>query len=97
MYIYLSLCLSLFSRVTFLFISNRWFPLRMSNRRVRRGVHVVQGEKLYCICRRPYDEREFMIGCDGCGNWYVSPDHTAPLLHSRLFPLYSCPCHPAPF
>jgi len=25
---------------------------------------------LYCVCRRPYDEREFMIGCDGCKNWF---------------------------
>jgi len=27
-------------------------------------------ETLYCICRRPYDDREFMIGCDGCKNWF---------------------------
>ncbi|XP_062853895.1 nucleosome-remodeling factor subunit BPTF-like isoform X2 [Trichomycterus rosablanca] len=26
--------------------------------------------KLYCICRTPYDETKFYIGCDLCTNWY---------------------------
>jgi hypothetical protein len=25
----------------------------------------------YCICRQPYDG--FMVGCDGCGDWYHGP------------------------
>ena len=25
----------------------------------------------YCLCRQPYDG--FMIGCDGCGEWYHGP------------------------
>lgn len=25
----------------------------------------------YCICRQPYDG--FMVGCDGCGEWYHGP------------------------
>ncbi|XP_064180343.1 nucleosome-remodeling factor subunit BPTF [Anguilla rostrata] len=27
-------------------------------------------EELYCICRTPYDESQFYIGCDRCQNWY---------------------------
>ncbi|XP_074486723.1 nucleosome-remodeling factor subunit BPTF-like isoform X2 [Sebastes fasciatus] len=27
-------------------------------------------EELYCICKTPYDESQFYIGCDRCQNWY---------------------------
>uniref|UniRef100_A0A096M732 Bromodomain PHD finger transcription factor n=2 Tax=Poecilia formosa TaxID=48698 RepID=A0A096M732_POEFO len=27
-------------------------------------------EELYCICRTPYDDTQFYIGCDRCQNWY---------------------------
>uniref|UniRef100_A0A665VJK8 Bromodomain PHD finger transcription factor n=1 Tax=Echeneis naucrates TaxID=173247 RepID=A0A665VJK8_ECHNA len=26
--------------------------------------------KLYCLCKTPYDETKFYIGCDRCQNWY---------------------------
>jgi hypothetical protein len=26
--------------------------------------------KLYCICKRPYDEQRPMLGCDFCNEWY---------------------------
>ncbi|XP_055932201.1 nucleosome-remodeling factor subunit BPTF-like isoform X2 [Argiope bruennichi] len=26
--------------------------------------------KLYCICKKPYDSKRFMIGCDLCSNWF---------------------------
>lgn len=26
--------------------------------------------RLYCICKTPYDESKFYIGCDLCTNWY---------------------------
>ncbi|XP_053392915.1 nucleosome-remodeling factor subunit BPTF-like [Mercenaria mercenaria] len=26
--------------------------------------------KLYCVCKTPYDESRFYIGCDLCSNWY---------------------------
>lgn len=26
--------------------------------------------KLYCICKTPYDESRFYIGCDLCSNWF---------------------------
>eukprot|EP00808_Paulinella_micropora_P030077 g69080.t1 len=27
-------------------------------------------EKLYCICRKPYDDEQFYIHCDTCREWY---------------------------
>ncbi|XP_070192316.1 lysine-specific demethylase 7B-like isoform X2 [Littorina saxatilis] len=27
-------------------------------------------ETLYCLCRKPYDETQFMIECDKCQDWY---------------------------
>eukprot|EP00730_Choanoeca_flexa_P001279 TRINITY_DN10563_c0_g1_i3.p1 TRINITY_DN10563_c0_g1~~TRINITY_DN10563_c0_g1_i3.p1 ORF type:complete len:688 (+),score=125.57 TRINITY_DN10563_c0_g1_i3:148-2211(+) len=27
-------------------------------------------EELYCICRTPYDEAQFMIECDACKDWF---------------------------
>ncbi|CAO1383722.1 unnamed protein product [Diamesa hyperborea] len=27
-------------------------------------------QKLYCLCRKPYDKSKFYIGCDLCNNWY---------------------------
>ncbi|XP_052763553.1 nucleosome-remodeling factor subunit NURF301-like isoform X2 [Mya arenaria] len=27
-------------------------------------------QKLYCVCKQPYDESRFYIGCDLCSNWY---------------------------
>lgn len=29
-----------------------------------------KGQQLYCVCKRPYSETEFMICCDGCENWF---------------------------
>jgi hypothetical protein len=26
--------------------------------------------KLYCVCRKPYQPGVFMIGCDVCLEWY---------------------------
>ncbi|KAK5645407.1 hypothetical protein RI129_006707 [Pyrocoelia pectoralis] len=30
----------------------------------------IRKEKLYCICRTPYDETRFYVGCDLCNNWF---------------------------
>ncbi|XP_030839912.1 nucleosome-remodeling factor subunit BPTF isoform X3 [Strongylocentrotus purpuratus] len=27
-------------------------------------------EELYCLCKRPYDEAQFYIGCDRCNDWF---------------------------
>ncbi|XP_063972664.1 nucleosome-remodeling factor subunit NURF301 isoform X2 [Diachasmimorpha longicaudata] len=30
----------------------------------------VKKQKLYCLCRTPYDETKFYVGCDLCNNWF---------------------------
>jgi nucleosome-remodeling factor subunit BPTF len=30
----------------------------------------MQPEKLYCICKTPYDLNKFYVGCDVCSNWF---------------------------
>ncbi|XP_037046022.1 nucleosome-remodeling factor subunit NURF301 isoform X4 [Bradysia coprophila] len=27
-------------------------------------------EKLYCVCRTPFDDSKFYVGCDLCNNWF---------------------------
>lgn len=34
----------------------------------RRGFHDLL--QVYCICRTPYDETKFYVGCDLCNNWF---------------------------
>merc|ERR1711902_271820 len=29
-----------------------------------------EGEQLYCLCRQPYDESQFYIGCESCEDWF---------------------------
>ncbi|KIJ45275.1 hypothetical protein M422DRAFT_117909, partial [Sphaerobolus stellatus SS14] len=29
-----------------------------------------QDDKLYCLCKTPYDEDKVMIACDRCDEWY---------------------------
>ncbi|KAI1286947.1 Nucleosome-remodeling factor subunit [Halotydeus destructor] len=29
-----------------------------------------ESDELYCICRTPYNQLLFMVGCDTCANWY---------------------------
>ncbi|GMT14371.1 hypothetical protein PFISCL1PPCAC_5668 [Pristionchus fissidentatus] len=30
----------------------------------------VKEEELYCLCRKPYDDSQFYVGCDSCEGWY---------------------------
>lgn len=47
---------------------------------------------LYCICRRPYDQRA-MIACDKCDEWY----HFDCVKISSAPKIYICPaCDPNP-
>lgn len=34
------------------------------------GGAVDNKKKLYCICRTPYDNTKFYVGCDICSNWF---------------------------
>lgn len=31
---------------------------------------LMQDVELYCICKQPYDQNKFYIGCDGCSGWF---------------------------
>ncbi|KXJ21067.1 Lysine-specific demethylase 7A [Exaiptasia diaphana] len=31
---------------------------------------MAERSQCYCICRKPYDSSQFMIGCDSCGEWF---------------------------
>lgn len=31
---------------------------------------VTKQEELFCLCRRPYDESQFYIGCESCQDWF---------------------------
>ena len=35
-------------------------------------VATINAEELqrYCICKRPYEEQEFMIECSACSDWF---------------------------
>lgn len=33
------------------------------------NVAVEDPEKLYCICKKPYEEGRVMVGCDSCDDW----------------------------
>eukprot|EP01083_Nonionella_stella_P108918 317084_1 len=37
---------------------------------VTAATNVASDEELYCFCRKPYRVDEFMVGCDGCDEWY---------------------------
>ncbi|CAH1794355.1 unnamed protein product, partial [Owenia fusiformis] len=32
--------------------------------------HASSAEELYCLCKTPYDESKFYIGCDRCQDWF---------------------------
>ena len=51
-------------------------PTPVSKRKKKRnsseggGGGAVGKKKLYCICRKPYDNSKFYVGCDLCSNWF---------------------------
>ncbi|GMR36545.1 hypothetical protein PMAYCL1PPCAC_06740 [Pristionchus mayeri] len=34
------------------------------------GCTVKEEEPLYCLCKTPYDDSKFYVGCDSCEGWY---------------------------
>ena len=45
-------------------------PAETFNFRVMAEKEEEEEEGLYCLCRRPYQESEFMIECDVCKDWF---------------------------
>lgn len=50
----------------------------------------VNGEKVYCICKRP-DNGELMVGCDGCDDWFHFSCLKIPETYRRLVYSFHCP------
>lgn len=48
-------------------------------------------EELYCICRTPYDESQFYIGCDRCQNWFHGRCVGILQSEAELIDEYVCP------
>lgn len=47
--------------------------------------------ELYCLCRTPYDQLRFMIGCDGCDQWFHGECVGVSESESELVDMYFCP------
>ncbi|RUO95497.1 hypothetical protein BC936DRAFT_143904, partial [Jimgerdemannia flammicorona] len=47
--------------------------------------------ELYCLCRTPYDPLRFMIGCDGCDQWFHGECVGVSESESELVDMYYCP------
>ena len=52
-------------------------------------------DQIYCLCRQPYDETQFYIGCERCSEWYHG--RCVGILQSEADKIdeYNCPkCDP---
>ncbi|XP_047143323.1 nucleosome-remodeling factor subunit BPTF isoform X2 [Hydra vulgaris] len=52
---------------------------------------VVEEGELYCICRQPYDESKFYIGCDFCQDWFHGTCVGMTQAEASLVEEYKCP------
>ncbi|EKM61003.1 uncharacterized protein PHACADRAFT_247293 [Phanerochaete carnosa HHB-10118-sp] len=48
-------------------------------------------DRLYCVCRTPYDEDRVMIACDRCDEWYHTQCVNMPDLEVDLVDQFICP------
>lgn len=48
-------------------------------------------EKLYCICRTPYEDTKFYIGCDLCSNWFHGSCVGISENKAQTIDAYTCP------
>lgn len=45
-------------------------PVKTERKKRKRNVSEGGKKKLYCVCRTPYDNTKFYVGCDVCSNWF---------------------------
>lgn len=51
--------------------------------------------ELFCLCRQPYDDSQFYIGCDSCGDWLHGRCVGVLQTESESIDEYKCPnCEP---
>ncbi|XP_056000006.1 histone lysine demethylase PHF8-like isoform X2 [Ostrea edulis] len=48
-------------------------------------------ETVYCLCRKPYDENEFMIECDVCKDWFHGSCVGVQEYQASDIEIYHCP------
>ena len=54
-----------------------------------------EGTDLYCLCRQPYDETQFYIGCEKCSEWYHGRCVGILQCEAEKIDEYNCPkCDP---
>ncbi|KAK0465132.1 uncharacterized protein EV420DRAFT_941613 [Desarmillaria tabescens] len=51
----------------------------------------VEDDKVYCVCKRKYDEGRTMIGCDKCDDWYHMQCVNMSELEVELVDQFICP------
>lgn len=73
---------------------NRMIPkwLKRDKNRIRDGETILdQNDDIYCLCRKGYQEGEFMIGCDSCDEWYHGPCVGITPEFADTLRFYECP------
>ncbi|CAG0922204.1 unnamed protein product [Notodromas monacha] len=48
-------------------------------------------EELFCLCKTPYDNQKFYIGCDFCENWYHGSCINVTPAQATTMKQYKCP------
>ncbi|XP_056018158.1 nucleosome-remodeling factor subunit BPTF-like isoform X3 [Ostrea edulis] len=48
-------------------------------------------EELYCLCRTPYDDTQFYIGCDRCQDWFHGRCVGVSQVEANHMDIYICP------
>ncbi|XP_022313989.2 nucleosome-remodeling factor subunit BPTF-like isoform X2 [Crassostrea virginica] len=48
-------------------------------------------EELYCLCRTPYDDTQFYIGCDRCQDWFHGRCVGVSQVEANHMDVYICP------
>ncbi|VDK54045.1 unnamed protein product [Anisakis simplex] len=45
-------------------------PTRSKSKSATKSKKRKYNKRLYCVCQKPYDRRQFYVGCDGCNDWF---------------------------
>lgn len=52
-------------------------------------------KEIYCLCRQPYDDSQFYIGCEGCSEWFHGRCVGILQVEAEKIDEYLCPrCEP---
>ena len=54
------------------------------------GVVPVRNEKLYCLCKQPYNAAKFYVACDECDDWFHGKCVNVTELEAEQIDVYVC-------